>query len=130
LDWNLRLNPRIRLALTIETGADLVALGLTDALITALDLTARGSTIDLQLPANAGQVSVRIQAKSSSLTIHVPVDVAIRIEAISAMSNIEIDQTRFLPVGGEKGYASRNYEWADNRIEIQLDQTLSFVKVD
>lgn len=58
-DWNLRLNPRIPLKLNIKTGADQVELVLTEAQITDLGLVATGSTIDLQLPASAGETSVQ-----------------------------------------------------------------------
>jgi uncharacterized membrane protein len=126
LDWSLKLNPHIPLKLQVTTGADQVDLNLTDTQITEFTLTTKESTVDLRLPASVRQA--QIQASSSSLVIQIPTETAARIHATNSISNLEVDPKRFSRIEDGKAYVTSNYETASNRIEIHLEQTLSFVK--
>jgi uncharacterized membrane protein len=129
LDWNLSVNPHVPLKLNIETAGDQVDLLLTEAQITELGLKTSGSSVDLRLPANAGQTSVHIHANGASLTIQVPPDVAARVRADNSISNVEVDPKRFSLVEDGKAYTCGDYDMAVNRVEILLAQAFSFVKI-
>jgi len=128
-DWTLSLNPRIPLALNIEIRADQADLDFTEAHLTDLKLAAGVSSVNLRLPANAGQTTVHIEAGATDLVIEVPAAVAARIQLVRGRAAIEVDLNRFSLAEDGKAYRSSDYDTAANRVDIQLEQGLSSVKI-
>lgn len=129
LDWTLRLNPRIPLGLSIQKGSGETDLDLTKTHLTELRLTTGTGSINLRLPANAGQSTVHIEAANVSVEIVVPVGVAARIHAVEQQISLEVDSTRFPSVADGNEYRSSNYDTAANRVEIHLERVTGSVKI-
>jgi uncharacterized membrane protein len=129
LDWKLSLNPHIPLALHIETGTGQADFDFTELQIIHFTLKTSLSSVNMSLPTHAGQTTVIVEAGSSSLMIYIPVDVAARIRATKALSNMEVDLERFTLVTDGKEYCSKNYDTATNRVDIQLEIALGSIRI-
>jgi uncharacterized membrane protein len=129
LDWNLSLNPTIPLALRIEKGMGEIDLDFTRTHLTDLRLEMGEGSINLRLPANAGQTTVHIQAGTPSVVVHVPTGVAARIHVFKGLGDFDIDLTRFPLVEDGKTYCSSDYDTATNRVNIHLELGLSSVRI-
>lgn len=129
LDWNLRLNPRIPLELSIQKGSGETDLDLTKTHLTELRLVTGTGFINLRLPANAGQSTVHVEAANVSVEIYVPVGVAALIHAVEQQTSLEVDPTRFPSVADGNEYRSSNYDTAANRVEIHLERVTGSVRI-
>lgn len=118
LEWNIRLNPDVPLALRLETGASESRLDLRDLKVTDLRVNTGASKTDLTLPANAGKTDVRVELGAASLDMVVPEGVAARIRAEHGAAAIEIDTTRFPYSNGI--YESADFSSAQNKADIMI----------
>lgn len=127
LDWNVRLNADIPLALECETGASRSELNLADLKVNELKLETGASATSVTLPANAGTTRVDIEAGAASVSISVPGGVAARIRAKGGLSNIHVDQTRFPASGGI--YESPDFATAVNKADIDIETGVGSINV-
>jgi hypothetical protein len=118
LRWNVSLNNDVPLVLDFNTGASRLDLDLRDLRVTSLDLDAGASSLNVVLPANAGQTRVKVDMGAASLDMRVPDGVAATIQIDQGASGVNIDP-RFPRVGGV--YQSADYAAATNRVEIDID---------
>jgi hypothetical protein len=125
--WRLQLNERIPLTLVVKTGASDCELDLTDLQVTRLRIESGASSTRVKLPAHAGYTEVRGSSGVASLTLRVPANVAARIHAEGGLSSIAVDRQRFPRQGGV--YVSRDYETADNKVDIRIDVGVGSVDI-
>ncbi len=131
LDWTLHLSDQIPLALEIEISDGLSTCELEALQITDLKIRANSSATEISLPDREGHTTVNIEAKSASLTILVPGDVAAVIydHGERDTSIAEIDLLRFPLIEESHEYRSEHYETASKRVDIRIDHSMSAVKI-
>jgi hypothetical protein len=129
LDWSVALNQQIPMALDIETGGGQAILDLEALHVTALDIHTGASSMQIGLPAHAGHSTVRIEAGTASLVLHVPPNVAARIQTTKNMANAEIDVARFPMVAPGREYRSLDFDEAVDRVDIQLEVAICSVVI-
>src|SRR6266508_1939151 len=131
LDWTLHLSDQIPLALEIEISDGLSTCELEALQITDLKIRANSSATEISLPDREGHTTVNIEAKSASLTILVPGDVAAVIydHGERDTSIAEIDLLRFPMIEESHEYRSEHYETASKRVDIRIDHSMSAVKI-
>ena len=83
----------------------------------AVDMSA--GSIDVILPAGAGNTEVTVDDAAASVVITVPNGVAARITADATVGVADIDTGRFPRKGG--GYESADYATAENRVDITIN---------
>jgi hypothetical protein len=127
LDWAVRLNPGLPLALSLESGASAATLDLADLKVTEFALQTGASQTRLVLPANAGHTRARINAGAAEVQVRVPEGVAARIRGHMAVGSLDVDQGRFPRRDG--GYESPGFETAANRVEIDVEGGVGTVNV-
>jgi hypothetical protein len=127
LDWNVRLNDRIPLAMKLETGASDTALDLEGLRVTDLKVETGASATRITLPANAGHTQVKVSSGAASVSIRVPEGVAARIRVESGLAGITIDRDRFPRAEGV--YQSPDYETAANKADIKIETGVGSVDV-
>lgn len=127
IGWRFRLNGEIPLSLAFETGANEARLDLSDLQVTDLRLETGASSMNVTLPAGAGQTRVRIQAGAASVSLRVPPDVAARIRFKGALASVSVDQDRFPRTGGI--YLSPDYDTAENKVHIEVEAGIGSVRV-
>ena len=128
LDWTLSLSPDVALALDLDTGAGEARLNLTDLMVKELYLKSGASSTEIDLPSKARQTRVSIEAGAASVKIHVPTGVAARIRSRGGLSSIEVDQSRFSPMG-QNEYQSPDFETSENRVEMDLQMGVGSIQV-
>jgi hypothetical protein len=127
-DWDVRLNPETRLALSFETGASDTRLDLTDLRVTDLRLQTGASSTRLALPARGGWTRVHISSGAASVRVTVPAGVAARIRGSMGVGSLDVDQARFPRRGG--AYESADFETATNRVELDIEGGVGSVTVN
>jgi hypothetical protein len=126
LDWSVKVNPDIRLSLSLETGASESRLDLSELHVTELKLKSGASSTTLTLPSHAGFTKVAISSGASSMKITVPQGVAARIRSTGGLSNVSVSE-RFHGNGGV--YQSADYESADNKVDMSIEMGVGSVSI-
>jgi hypothetical protein len=126
-DWSIRLNPDIKTAIDLRTGANEARLDLSDLQVTDLRLRTGASSTEVNLPVRAGYTRVDIESGAASVTLRVPENVAARIQASGGLAEIKIDQTRFPRQGN--GYQSPGYDLGTDKADIIVETGVGTVKV-
>lgn len=128
LDWDIRLNEEIPLRLKIDSGASSARLDLTSLKVVDLDIDTGASSIEISLPANAGNTRVDINSGAASVNLRVPTGVAARIRVKSGIASVNIDANRFPRQEGDL-YQSADYDTGANRADITIDTGVNSVEV-
>jgi hypothetical protein len=126
-EWDVSLNNTISLALQLEAGASENHIDLTETRITDLRIETGASDTKVWLPAHAGSTRVTAEAGAASLEMHIPEGVAARIKSEGALMDVKIDQARFPRQGSS--YQSKNYDTAENRVDIQVEAGVGSLKI-
>jgi uncharacterized membrane protein len=129
LDWDLSLNSAIPLALTIEANAMQANLDLSELRVNTIALQINASSVDLSLPAQAGETKVKITVSLSYAVIKVPSGVAAHIHTEAAFPSLEVDLNRFAVIQDGREYRSLDYETAANHVDIQVELAHSVAKI-
>lgn len=129
LDWDLSLNSEIPLALTIRAAAGQADLDLSELSVHNITLEINTGSVNMSLPAHAGETKVKITSSLSYSIIKVPSGVAAHIHTEKPLPDLEIDLSRFAIVEEGREYRSLDYETAANRVDIQLELALSTAKI-
>ncbi len=119
LNWDVRLNPRIPLALEFETGASRSELDLSQLCVRSLRLQTGASSTEITMPANAGATRAKIESGVASVRVRIPAGVGARIYGQMGLGSLDVDSGRFPRKAG--GYESEDYTTAANRIELEVE---------
>jgi hypothetical protein len=129
LRWDIALNKRIAYSMNLKTGASKSRLDLHDMILTDIRLETGASNTEVYLPEQAGFTKADFHFGSASLDLHVPQNVAAKIQIKGALMNTdEIDKNRF-PMTGE-GYCSADFATAANKIDILIEAGVGKVKIN
>jgi hypothetical protein len=128
LDWTFVLARDVAFELDFDTGAGESHLDLTELMVKDIQLKTGASATVINLPSNAGQTRVSVEAGAASVQIHVPSGVAARIRSRGGLSTIDVDQGRF-PLIGPQVYQSTDFETSENRVEMDLQMGVGSIQV-
>lgn len=128
LDWEIRLNPTVPLALVCKTGATENRLDLETLRVTDVTIKTGASSTELTVPAQAGHTCVNIEAGAASVKIRVPAGVAARVAGLMGLGTINVNAERFPRLGN--AYQSADYDTAANRVDIHIQGGVGAVEVN
>jgi hypothetical protein len=127
LNWDVRLNEAVPLALSLESGASAARLDLANVRVTDLKVETGASSTNVVLPARAGHTLARINSGAAAVDITVPEGVAARIRGTMAVGSLDVDQRRFPRANG--AYESPDFVTAENRVDLQVEGGVGSVRV-
>jgi hypothetical protein len=127
MNWDVRLNEGVPLALTVESGASSTRMDLRGMRLTDLTLKTGASSTVITLPAHGGHTRARISAGAASVDITVPEGVAARIKGMVGVGSLDVDQRRFPRVNS--AYESPDFNTAENRVEMDIEGGVGSVQV-
>jgi hypothetical protein len=127
MNWDVRLNETVPLALSVESGASSTRLDLSSLRVTDLNIQTGASSTVVTLPARAGHTRARLSAGAASVDITVPEGVAARIKGMVGVGSLDVDQHRFPRHNGI--YASPDFDHAENRVELDVEGGVGSVRV-
>lgn len=130
LDWKIALNPTVPLKLNLQIYAGVASIDFRNTHLEDLTLETSASAIEIWLPANVGQTTVKIEGENEAPIIHVPSNVAARIRLSETWSGLEIDLARFPVVVEDQEYCSPGYDTAANKVDIQLKLVSGSARID
>ncbi|MBI9043335.1 MAG: hypothetical protein JEZ06_02545 [Anaerolineaceae bacterium] len=116
--WDMEISPAIPLELDIDSGANESFLDLSKLVVKKLSIDTGASSTRVLMPEQAGETFTEIKSGAASVRLHIPENVACKIEVESGIAEIKIDQNRFPKVN--KIYQSSNFDSADNRAFIKI----------
>ena len=125
-DWTIRLSRAVPLHLEIDAGANQAELDLGDLTVEDLVVNTGASETKLTLPTK-GRTTARIKAGAASVKVRVPERTAARIVVKGGLTSVKVDEIRFPSVPG--GHQSRDYEEAENRVDLEIDAGAATVEV-
>ena len=126
-DWDISLSQSPSLSIDLDGGAASMNLDLRDLRVTNLDIDVGAASVDVTLPASAGEVSVGIDAGAASIKVIVPEGIAAKISKDAGLSSFDIDASRFPKSNGV--YVSPDFDTAENRVTIDFNVGASSVTV-
>ena len=129
LDWNIALNSRIPLKLNLKLDAEQSVLDFRNIQLNDLQVQANAASVELWLPANAGQTTMQLRGNASSFFVHIPSGVAVHIHAPDAQSGLQIDPSRVPMIEDGVEYRSSDYDTAANRVDLQVELAWGSVEV-
>lgn len=127
LNWQVKVNRNIPTRLDIDSGASETILNLDDLKITELNVDTGASSTIINLPSGAGFTLVRVESGAAAVSIHVPAQVAARIQVESGLAGISVDATRFIHNG--RLYESADYGTAQNKADIFVKTGVGSLKI-
>ena len=128
-DWDLGLNDRVPVSLSVETKGGTAHLDLSGLRLTELDVRADASAVEVGLPADAGQVTVAVESRAAAVTIRVPDGVAAWLHGEEDISGFELDIARFPVVVPGREYRSADYDTARNRVDLRALSTAGSIRI-
>jgi hypothetical protein len=127
MGWHFGVTGDVPLALSVETGASDNDLDLGDLRVTDLRVQTGASRTRIALPRAAGFTRGRVDAGAATVRIEVPQGVALRLIGRMQIGTNDIDTRRF-PATGD-GWASADYETAQNKVELAVTGGLATLQV-
>jgi hypothetical protein len=119
LTWNVNLSRSVPFKIDLDSGACDLRLDFSDVQLTELNMDTGASSSNIKLPSEVPFCKVDIDSGAASVVIEVPEGVAALINVDDSFGSINIDTTRFLPVGS-KMYQSADYATAERRAELRV----------
>lgn len=117
-EWHVGISTEVPVRLRVATGASEAELDLSALRVQELQLKVGASETRVRLPASAGATLVDAEVGAAKLLLEVPAGVAARIRTAMTLGSVDVDTRRFPMVAG--GFASPDYEQAQNRVEIDF----------
>ena len=118
LEWEVRFTRNIPLIIDIKSAASDMNLYLDRLEVTDLRLDIDAGNFRVKMPSSAGVTYAYIEVDAANLEVTVPDGVAVKCQADVKLGTLQVDESRF-PKQGDY-YISRDFESADNRVEIEI----------
>ncbi len=128
-EWRFNLSTEVPVAIKLDSGASHLVFDLTDVKLTYLGVETGASSLQVQLPANAGHSLVQVESGAASIDLTVPEGVGARIRFEQGASSISVDEKRFPKTGLSNLYQSIDYDNAANKVEINLEGGANSVNI-
>lgn len=127
LAWNVHLNHSVPMALSVETGASRSHLDLSNLQVSNLDLRTGAGSVDVTLPSHAGKTDAHIDSGVAEVNVNVPAGVAARIHGGVRLGSLSVNESRFPKY--EDGFASADFQTAQNQVDIDIQSAIGAVTV-
>jgi len=125
--WEVNFTISIPLTINIESAASNMELDLSELKVTELRLDVDAANCKVTMPSSAGTTHVYIEVDATNLEVTIPDGVAAKIRIDVSLSILDVDENRF-PEEGDY-YMSRDFETAENRVELEIDCDVGRVEV-
>ena len=129
--WDVALHPSAAYDLDLKGGSGRLTLDLSELTLTGFRFDQGSGATELSLP-SAGTFSGQIDGGSGGLYIVLPEEMEIRIFLDGGSGAFRTDE-HFTLVSGEPDdgiWESENYDAADNRIELDIDQGSGAIRIE
>ncbi|MHB8840738.1 MAG: LiaI-LiaF-like domain-containing protein [Candidatus Aquicultor sp.] len=126
-DWNIGFNEKTPLTLRLSTGANRAFIDLTDNNVELVELNTGASDMTLKLPKASGFTRAIVKGGAADIKLEVPQGVAARIKSTGALSSLNVNTGRFPRT--DSGYASPDYDTAQNKVDIEINTGVSSISV-
>jgi len=127
IKWEVRFTRSIPLAVNIKSAASNMVLDLSELKVTELRLDVDASNCEVTMPSSVGTSNIEIEADVANIEITIPDGVAAKIKVDTTLGILDVDKSRFPQQGNY--YMSRDFENAENRIEMDIDCDVGRVQV-
>lgn len=125
--WDLKLNPTIPLDVNVDAGACEANLDFSEYMLRRADVHTGASQVSVTFGSLFPQVSAKISAGASDITIKVPAGAGVRITQSGGLSSHNLDTLGWEKTG--KTYQSPEYSSAATKIDLTIDTGASNLKV-
>ena len=125
--WEVNFTRSIPLTINIKSAASDMELNLSELKVTELQLDVDAANCELTLPSSAGTTHIYIEVDATNLEVTIPDGVAAKIRADVDLAVLDVDKNRFPEEGAY--YISRDFESAENRVELEIDCDIGRVEV-
>ena len=126
-DWRLSLSRVPEVTIDLGLGAASIDLDLTDLKTRSLYLDAGAASVDIRMPANAGDVDAEINAGAASIDVRIPQGMEAHIVNATDLSSFDVS-SRF-PSISNRAFQSPGYPGARNRIYLEVIGGVSSVNI-
>ena len=127
VDWRVSLSPVPEIIVDLGLAAASIDLDLAALRVTSLYVDGGAASLDITMPANAGDVEAVISASAASIDVRIPDGVEARIINQTNLSSLDV-VSRFHRLAGGL-YQSPGYHEAENRVQLELLGGASSVRV-
>lgn len=117
-DMNVTLTRSVATSLKIDTGATTVKGDLSQVRLTLLDIDAGASTIDVKLGSLELRQEIKIEAGVSSIVLHVPKQVGLRIDSDDGLSSTQFEGVSKV---SDSVHESDGFDSAEKQITVRAD---------
>lgn len=125
--WRFQLAENVPALLTVESGASLMNIDLSNLLITRFALKTGASSTNVTMPAHGASL-LDVESGAASLSIRIPETTAARIRVKNSVIAVDVDTHRF-PRLDSGIYQSANFDTVADRSEINIESGLGSVSV-
>jgi len=130
-EWDVRLSPDVALDLWLDSGSGSCNFDLTGLDITNLDVDSGSGGIKLTLP-DASNFEGKLNSGSGSVTIMLPENVGLRVDLDDGSGSFRYDDRFELVSGdydGDGVWETENYDGADYKIDLEIDQGSGSIRI-
>jgi uncharacterized membrane protein len=128
-DWNVGLNARLPLSLSVETKGGTANLDLRQTRLTTLDVLADGSLVEVSLPADAGRLRVAVESRAAAVTIRIPEGLAAWLHSDREIPELEVDTDRFQVGVDGREHRSADYDTAANLVDLTAESAAGSIRI-
>jgi hypothetical protein len=125
--WEVKLNRNIPLTMDFTASVSDTKLDLNNLRVNDLSMKVDAGNYQVIMPASTGDINGYIKADLANLEVTLPTDAAARLKIQGDLGVVEIDESRF-PLQGNY-YMSRDFELAQNKIDLKIDCDMGRVQV-
>ena len=125
--WEVSLTRNIPLAIDVRSAVSSVNLDLGELGVTELRLDIDAGNCQVRMPSSAGITYAYIEVNIANLEIIIPDGVAAKVWVDADLTALDVDISRFLKNGDY--YLSRDFDMAENRVELEIDCNVSRVQI-
>lgn len=127
-NWEIRLTDRIPIDLRVNTKASRTDLDLSDLKINSFDLDAKASNVEIKISDLVNDVTCKIDASASKLSISFPEDMGLKIEnhakvSTTSFSHLSLKET-------DNGYETPDFEKAPRKLILYLEGSAIKLKIN
>ena len=126
-DWRLSLSRVPEVTIDLGLGAASIDLDLTDLKTRSLYVDGGAASVEIRMPANAGDVDAEINAGAASIDVRIPQGMEAHIVNATDLSSFDVS-SRF-PGISNRAFQSPGYPEARNRIYLEVIGGVSSVNV-
>jgi len=125
--WEVSFTKNIPLTIDVESAVSYTKLDLSELEVTELRMDVDVGNYTVKMPSSVGATYASIKADVANLEVTIPDGVAAKLKADIDLGFLEVDQSRF-PRKGDY-CMSRDFESAENRVELEIDCDIARVQV-